>query len=724
MKGWRVARRNGFWLDPYLSREAREEVAATLSRVLWYPMLLLVLIGQAAILVTVGTREPTRFIPGFIWVFALLLARWLARREGMLFGFSVVIGGLAVSTTVAVLAHSVHAPAYWSNVLALAVVVPLYGARGGLWLTLWCALSGAAWFVLQRFGWTVGLVHPPSLFAYVFLVGCLACGVGLMSIPTRLLAAALRSSEQRRIEAEAAHLAEQDADLAFRAVFEQTGALTALIAPDGTILSLNPTGGRLLGLDGTTCVGQSIFELPWVGSDAEARIERALYLAMQGTERLELEIMGSSGRRHLQLAIAPVKRLDGTLRALVVEGLDATRLLEAERDLAHARRLEALGQLAGGVAHDFNNMLLATQGSLESFRSGKSTAEERLEALETMEQATQRASELTRQLLAFGRRDRFEKQIIDLEQLITAATRLFRRTIGASIQLLLDTEQESMPVEGDAAAIEHVLMNLMVNARDAMPKGGTVTIRTRLVVVDESWCNEQSFPVRPGRLIELCVEDEGVGMTEEVRTRAFEPFFTTKAVGEGSGLGLAAVHGTMLSHGGGVTVESQLGNGTRIRLFFPLAAQRPSMRVPASGIGFSLQLSGKVLVVDDEPLVLRVAKRSLNALGVTAVLVNDAPTAIAALHAGQQFDCVLTDIVMPKMSGVALVERIRALRPRLPIVVMSGFPAATDGPTQEVLLDCPWLRKPFGRNDLARVLGPILSLACERPASAEDSSRS
>jgi PAS domain S-box-containing protein len=537
-----------------------------------------------------------------------------------------------------------------------------------------------------------------------------------MTIPTRLLATALTSSEQRRSEAEAAHRAELDAQLAFRAVFEQSGALSMLVDPSGSIILLNLSGAKLLGLDGETWVGKSIFELAWVGQDAVPQMERALSRATQGTERLQIEVTGPTGRRHLQLAVSPVKGADGSLRALVVAGLDATRLLEAERDLAHARRLEALGQLAGGVAHDFNNMLMAAHGSLESLREGKVSREERLEALETIEQATHRASELTRKLLAFGRRDRFEKQIVDLGQLVTEAAKLFRRTIGASIQLVLDVGTESMPVEGDAASIEHALMNLMVNARDAMPNGGTVTIRMRVVTVDEDWCKSQTFSVHPGRLVELCIEDDGVGMSDETRARMFEPFFTTKRLGTGSGLGLSAVHGTVLSHGGGISVESQVGSGTRIHLFFPVAAQRPSVRVPTSGIGYSLRLTGTVLVVDDEPLVLRVTKRSLEALGITAILVSDVPSAIAALRTDRRFDCVLTDIVMPKLSGVALVEHIRKIRPDLPVVVMSGFPATAENPTPEALMGCPWLRKPFGRDELAKVLGPILSVTQERCA--------
>ena len=237
-------------------------------------------------------------------------------------------------------------------------------------------------------------------------------------------------------------------------------------------------------------------------------------------------MQGPVGSRSLQLAIAPIKSLDGQVRTLVVEGLDVTRLLDAERDLAHARRLEALGQLAGGVAHDFNNMLLAVRGALESLRSGQTSQEERVEAMDTMDQATLRASALTRKLLAFGRRDRFESQTIDLQELISEAAQIFRRTLGAPIDLALDFAAEDTLVEGDAAAIEHALLNLVVNARDAMKNGGTLTLQTRVMVV-EDWCQQQRFPVCPGRLVKVSIQDQGVGMTDDVIRRAFAPFFTT-----------------------------------------------------------------------------------------------------------------------------------------------------------------------------------------------------
>jgi PAS domain S-box-containing protein len=714
---WQLAKDHGFWLSPYLPLEMREVIAEKLNRLLWIPMLIVVGLAQLALLITVGFAEPTRFIPGMCWVLALVLARRVAERKGALVGLKYVIGGLVASTTFAVLEHSVHAPAFWGNILALAVIVPLYGARAGVFLSLWCALCGATWFILHRLGWTVGLVYPPSLFAFTFLLGCLFSGIGLMSIPTALLATALEAERKKQIEAELARRAEQNAQLALKAVFEQTGALTALIDQNGVIQRLNPMAERLLGVNAADFIGKSLSELPWANSDGKARLIAAIARASEGIERLDAVVYGTSGQRHLQLAIAPICEVDGQVQSLVVEGLDATRLLEAERDLAHARRLESLGQLAGGVAHDFNNMLLAMQGALESLQKRKSAILEPLESIETLSQAVHRAADLTRKLLAFGRRDRFDNQVVDLEVLVTDAANIFRRTLGASVEVVLELDTERTLIDGDAAAIEHALVNLMVNARDAMKNGGTITLRTQVRQVDDTWCQTQSFPISAGKFIELTVADEGIGMSEDVRARAFEPFFTTKAVGEGSGLGLAAVHGTMLSHGGGVLLESEPGTGTTVRLFFPSATRQLTSRAPVSGVEHSVQLVGTVLVIDDEPLVLRVARRYLQSLGVECELANDGVTALSIIDSGREFDCVLTDIVMPKMSGILLISELKKRCPLLPVVVMSGFPAGTEGLAHETLSEYPWLRKPFGSAELARVLGPILSESRERQAS-------
>jgi len=383
-------------------------------------------------------------------------------------------------------------------------------------------------------------------------------------------------------------------------------------------------------------------------------------------------------------------------------------LLRAERDLANARRLESLGQLAGGVAHDFNNMLTALQGALESLTDGRSTEFERHEAIDTMQQAISRATEVTRKLLAFGRRDRFETHTIDLNQLVTDASRLLRRTLGAPVELALALEPEPMVIEGDGAAIEHALLNLVVNARDAMRTEGRVTVRTQYVTLDAQACAALPFNLRPGAYVVLSVQDTGIGMDEQVKARVFEPFFTTKAVGEGTGLGLAAVHGTMLSHAGGVAVESSANQGTCVRLYFPSAHGQRISQKPQSMTRELTRLMGTVLIVDDEPLMLRVSKRHLTQLGLDVVAVSDGASALALVNAGTPFDCVITDFVMPNMSGSALIQKIREINVEIPIIIMTGYPSGATPERNGILSEYPCLRKPFSREELAKVLAQVL----------------
>jgi len=383
-------------------------------------------------------------------------------------------------------------------------------------------------------------------------------------------------------------------------------------------------------------------------------------------------------------------------------------LVRAERDLANARRLESLGQLAGGVAHDFNNMLTALQGALESLTDERAADTERREAIDTMGQAIQRATEVTRKLLAFGRRDRFETRTIDLNQLVTDESRLLRRTLGAPIELVLSLDARGVIIEGDEAAIEHAILNLVVNARDAMLSGGKLTIRTRCTTFDQSICSQLPFSAKPGPYAVLSVEDTGVGMDERVKAHAFEPFFTTKSIGEGTGLGLAAVHGTMLSHFGGVIVESRTNQGTTVHLHFPAVQGRQVTAKPPSLTHKVTRLSGAVLIVDDEPLMLRVGKRHLAQLGLDAVAVGDGQAALDLLAAGADFDCIVTDFVMPKMSGLSLIERIRELQIDVPVVIMTGYPSGSTPGQHTAISEYPCLRKPFNREDLAKVLAPLL----------------
>jgi PAS domain S-box-containing protein len=699
------------WLESPISHADRERIAELMLRWLRWPTIAVLLVAQVVVIVTVGFTEPSRFAPGFLMISSLIAAGPIAKKRGALAGLTVTILGGVVTTTFAVFAHSVHAPAYWANVLTLAVVVPLYGARGGLLLSVWAAITGAGWFLLQRAGWTLGLVYPNSVFVYLLLCGYMFCAVGLLSIPSFLLTAALRTSEQRRLETQRAQLAEHEIELAFGAIFERTATLAALLDREGAVTRINRTGEVILNVEPLSLNGKKFWDLPWSGENDRNTLREALAQPIELTQRIQSSIVSDKGRsRTLQLVITGIHDGQEQIRYFAVEGIDVTELLATQRDLAQARRLEALGQLAGGVAHDFNNMLTALQGAFESLDDADLSEPDRQEATDTMEQAIRRATEVTRKLLAFGRRDRFETRVIDLNQLVADASRLLRRTLGAPIELVLELEVEPTVIEGDEAALEHALLNLVVNARDAIRNCGRVTIRTRRAVVDQSFCAAQQFVARPGPHIVLSVEDTGIGMDEQVKAHAFEPFFTTKSVGEGSGLGLAAVHGTMQSHHGGVIVDSHANSGTTIHLYFPVAQGREVTLRPHSITRDLTRLRGTVLVVDDEPLMLRVAKRQLSQLGLVPVLASDGESALALLQNGSRFDCIITDFVMPKMSGMTLVSRIRGFLPDIPIIIMTGYPSGSAADSQNAISEFTCLRKPFNRNDLAKVLAPVLGV--------------
>jgi len=697
------------WLASPVRLEDRERIAYEVMRLMQWPLMAALMLALGAVWFTVGFSQPTRFVPTLLLLASVCVALPVASRRSSLAAVRVFLVGALVSSTFAVLTHSVHAPGYLINVMILAAVIPLFGARAGLVAAGWMILSGAGWFVLRHLGWASDIVYPNSAMLFSILCAIFIFSIGMFSVPSYLLATALRDLEQRRRESARAESAERELELAFGAVFERTVALAALVGLDGTVVRMNRTGESFFSAAPGQFVGKKLWDLPWHEDCDREALKRALETPSELAQRAEVFVAQRVGRRlTLQLSFTTVRDETESLRYWVVEGSDVTQLLDTQRDLSNARRLEALGQLAGGVAHDFNNMLMALKGAFESLTEVRASEREREEAADTMAQAIGRATDVTRKLLAFGRRDRFETRVFDLNELVKEASSLLRRTLGAPIELVLALHEQPVLVEGDESAIEHALLNLVVNARDAMLSGGRLTIRTRAEVLGESDVSALQLNARPGKFVSLSVEDTGIGMAEQVKARAFEPFFTTKLAGEGSGLGLAAVHGTMASHHGGVSVESRANAGTVVRLFFPAVEAKALTPRPHSSDQAVQRLRGKVLVVDDEPLLLRVVKRHLFEIGVEAVTAGDGPSAIALLDQGFAFDCVITDFVMPKMSGMALVRRIRERKPDLPIIVMTGYPLGGNSGVESPLAELVCLRKPFDREDLAKVLMPIL----------------
>jgi two-component system cell cycle sensor histidine kinase/response regulator CckA len=382
-------------------------------------------------------------------------------------------------------------------------------------------------------------------------------------------------------------------------------------------------------------------------------------------------------------------------------------LREAEEQFRQVQKLEAVGQLAGGVAHDFNNILMAQLGYCELMRGGLKDEDPLAKDLAQIKACAERAAGLTRQLLAFSRKQALQPRVLDLNAVVGDIEKMLRRLIGEDIDFVTKLSADLGRVQADPGQIEQVIMNLVVNARDAMPNGGKLTIETGNVDLDEEYARSH-VSVVPGRYAMLAVSDTGCGMDAATKSRIFEPFFTTKGKDKGTGLGLATVYGIVKQSGGNIWAYSELGKGTSFKIFLPRVDAEPAPQV-SQAVAVVRGSGELVLVVEDEPSIQDLLARMLGNLGYQLrVAANGAEALIAVEKEGLKPDLLITDTVMPGMSGRVLAERLRQIQPGLKVLYMSGY---TDNAiVHHGVLDpgTPFLQKPFNMGALAGKVREVL----------------
>jgi PAS domain S-box-containing protein len=437
------------------------------------------------------------------------------------------------------------------------------------------------------------------------------------------------------------------------------------------------------------------------------------YVAGETPEyRVEFRQRTKSGDWKWILSLGKIVQYDEAGRPLRMLGThtDITKRKEAEEEssrltaqLLHAQKMESVGRLAGGVAHDFNNMLLVILACTELIKMRHPEDAKLILSLQEIERAALRARDITRQLLAVSRKQIAAPRSVNLSEFLAETRKTLGRLIGEDVELDFRLGADLWPVRIDPSQLDQVLMNLVVNARDAMPVGGKLIIETTNVRIDEDYCRRH-VGFRPGDYVLLVVSDSGAGMDRETLARAFEPFFTTKAVGKGTGLGLATVHGIVTQNGGVVSVHSEAGQGTTFRIYLPrlreaAVAAEAREETPAARTG------GRVLLVEDDEAVRRTLAAMLDALGFSVLVATGWREALSlAGRADASVDVLLTDVVMPELSGKELCERLRAARPRLPVLYMSGY--TDDVIVHHGILEdgVHFIQKPFTMDDLARAI--------------------
>jgi signal transduction histidine kinase/CheY-like chemotaxis protein len=431
--------------------------------------------------------------------------------------------------------------------------------------------------------------------------------------------------------------------------------------------------------------------------DVECRITRA-----DGARRW----IATRGRVMFDAAGAPM-RMAGVV-------MDTTDRRATEDALHQAQKMEAIGQLTGGVAHDFNNLLTVIVGGLDMMMRRPEQTERVTRLARAAMSAARRGEQLTQQLLAFSRRQMLRPETLDPNQLLLGFEALAQRAIGETVTLSLSLDPAVGPVRVDPAQCESALLNLIVNARDAMQDGGTITVRTREAAAPVAGCPELAL----GAYVCIEVADTGTGIDQATLARAFEPFFTTKEVGRGSGLGLSQVYGFVRSAGGGVAIDSVLGAGTTVALYLPRSDEAPVEARAAGAEGGMLRRaeSGEtVLLVEDDEQVLGMAVDSLEELHYKVLVARNAREALAFLGRPDRIDVMFSDVVMPGgMNGAQLAAAARQMRPSLKILLTSGYVGAPGG--QDIAQDLPVLTKPYRRDELARQLRVVLAGAPPQPA--------
>ena len=497
-------------------------------------------------------------------------------------------------------------------------------------------------------------------------------------------------------------------------------AVVAIITIDdrGLIESINPATERLFGYSGAELIGQNVkvFMPEPYHTQHDGYIANYLQTGAKKIIGIGREVRGrrKSGEifpLHLSVSEFQVngrRYFTGIIQDLSDRTHVEAALRESERRLAHAQKMEAVGQLTGGIAHDFNNLLLVIMGNLE-LMEGEPDPEAQKELLKEVKEAAMNGSKLTDQLLTFSRRRHMDAQVVRLNDHVVGITDMLRRTLGEHITLSTSLSPDAWAIRADTGQLQSAIVNMGVNARDAMPQGGRLVIETRNVVFDAD--HSVLHPeLEAGRYVQLSISDTGSGMPPEVRDRVFEPFFTTKDKGRGTGLGLAMVYGFVKQCGGHVTIDSEVGRGTTFNLFFPRAdgaAERVSEETKADT---SSQASETILVVEDDERVRRLTIARLKLIGYQVLEASDGPKAIDILRRGYPVDLVFTDLIMPGgMSGREVAARARQLKPGIKVLLTSGYSEglvhAEDLERERLKV----LRKPYHQADLIAALHDALA---------------
>jgi len=483
---------------------------------------------------------------------------------------------------------------------------------------------------------------------------------------------------------------------------EQAGEMIVITDPQGTMLYVNPAFERTTGYGRKEAVGQNLTMLQ--SSQQKGDNDRALWETISSGRIFQGCMVNRRKDGTLfteEATISPVTDAAGQIVSYVAVKRDITNDLRLAAELQQAQKMESVGRLAGGVAHDFNNMLGVIIGYVDLALTRVDPIDSLHADLMEVQQAAMRSADITRQLLAFARKQTIRPEVLDLNETVEKMLKMLRRLIGEDIELAWRPKGDLWSVKMDPAQLDQILANLCVNARDAIVGVGKVTIETDNAILDEADCFHNVEAV-PGEYVLLTVSDDGCGMDSETKNRLFEPFFTTKEIGQGTGLGLATIYGIVKQNNGFICVHSELGSGTTFKIYIPRDAGAVGQKELDSRSNAPKGQGETVLMVEDEPAILRLGQRMLSRLGYKVLTANtpDEALRVSAEYAGD-IDVLISDVVMPDMNGRDLAERLTATYPGLKVLYMSGYSASIIAERGVLETGVNFIQKPFSTRELA-----------------------
>lgn len=495
----------------------------------------------------------------------------------------------------------------------------------------------------------------------------------------------------------------------FRLISENAADMIAVVDPDGRRLYNSPAYARILGYSNDDLASTSFYDQ--VHPDDRYVAEQAVKEATGITQvrTIQYRMRHKDGSWHvIESGASAILNLHGKVEKFVIVNRDVSEQRQLEEKFRQAQKMEAVGRLSGGVAHDFNNLLGVIIGYAEFLQESLQPENSLRSSVDEILKAGKRAASLTRQLLAFSRQQVLDPKVLDLNVVVSDMDKMLRRLIGEDIELSTTPGAGLGRIKADQGQLEQVLLNLVVNARDAMPQGGKLLIDTQNMVMDEAFVRRYPYPVQPGPYVCLTVTDSGIGMDVETKARAFEPFFTTKEKGKGTGLGLSTVYGVVKQSGGYIDIYSSPGAGTTFKIYLPRVDEAIQAEKTLGGVTSSIG-NETILLAEDESSLRTLTRNTLELCGYKVLEAKDG---VEALEVSDRYkgpiDLLLTDMVMPGMGGRALAQELTRRRPEIRLAYMSGYTGQAVGSQGPVDPGSVFLLKPFTRELLTRKIREAL----------------